>query len=456
MQNDASHTRTRRPVRIRVLNAIVILAAVVLALLAFVTLDHITASERMSEQSNRTYIDCAAAARDLQEGSDYLTSHVRVYISTGDRSYMDAFLDELLVYDRRGKAVETLRTYLGSETSAVVDLEQALKLSNELAERELYAMRLTAAATGLEDIPPLVAEVELSEEDAALSPEEQRELASEIVLGVEYQTSKGQISAAVRACSDQLLKETEETSNLTYTDMRSWIWRMQAIVILLLCLIVFVIFAVIFLILWPLATHTHEIKHGKKLAPTGARELRYLSDAYNQIYDENQARTESLQHAAERDPLTGLYNRGAYDKLLREHKRDVALLLVDVDYFKEVNDTYGHDTGDAVLKKVADLLKTSFRLTDYPCRMGGDEFAVIMTNMNPSLQHVIQAKVSHVSQALQDDSAGLPPVTLSIGVAFSVAGLGEDELYKAANKALYEVKQRGRNGCAFFGEGGLR
>ena len=87
------------------------------------------------------------------------------------------------------------------------------------------------------------------------------------------------------------------------------------------------------------------------------------------------------------DSLTDLLNRGSFDRVLDIYvggERPFAMILVDVDTFKSVNDTYGHSTGDEILKKVADRLKRAFRTIDYVCRIGGDEFAIIMVEMTSS------------------------------------------------------------------------
>ena len=442
----------RRPVRIRMLNAVAIVLAAVLALVALNTVDHIFEAEWQSEQVNAAYHACSDAAHDLQAASDFLTAQARMYVASGNRVYMDAYLEEIEVTDRRGKAVETLKTYMDNDAQSVASLEEALSYSNELADRELYAMQLVATATQLEDVPTDVAQVQLSDEDVARTPQEQRELAEQIVLGEEYQASKDSISSSVNACSDGLLNQLSADVRESEELLQSRLATMQMITIMLLIIVVLIIFALIFLILWPLAAYGHRIARNKKLIPVGADELRYLAIAYNVMYDENRERTMHLQRAAERDALTGLYNRGAYDELLLEHTQDVALLLIDVDYFKTVNDTYGHNTGDAVLKKVATLIEHSFRNTDYPCRVGGDEFAVIMTDIHPTLKHVVAEKVENVASALRSGGDGLPVVTLSVGIAFSGREMIPAELYKAADKALYDVKESGRNGYAFYEE----
>ena len=229
---------------------------------------------------------------------------------------------------------------------------------------------------------------------------------------------------------------------------------LRLIVGLLLAVVLLVIVANALLVVRPLASYTRQVKDGEPLVPAGASELRGLADAYNATYRANRARTLHLRRAAEHDALTGLYNRGAYDMLLAEHTHDVALLLIDVDRFKAVNDGHGHDVGDAVLKKVATAIVRSFRSTDYPCRVGGDEFAVIMTGVGPQLRGVVAKKAECIAEALRDTSDGLPEVSLSIGIAFGEGHQDGEDLYRAADRALYEAKQRGRNGYAFAEEGG--
>lgn len=452
--SDASRGTAGIRVRMRVINAVAIVLASVLALAAVTGIEHVFEAEKNAERINETYRACSSAARDLQEASDYLTTQARMMVVTGDVSYLDAYLEELNVTDRRGRAVQTLHDYLG-DSQAVDDLEEALNQSNALAVQELYAMRLVLDAsgeTGATTTSDLLAQVEVEPEVDALPAEEKLILARDIVIGEDYTVSKQLISNAVSSCADRLLQGLNVQVLASNDELHMRLSVMRAITLMLLAIVVAVICAIIFLILWPLAAYTRQIKQGERLILSGASELSYLADAYNQIYEENHERTVSLQYAAERDALTGLYNRGAYDELLSGSATHVALMLIDVDYFKGVNDTYGHDTGDAVLRKVASLIAHSFRGSDFPCRIGGDEFAVIMTDAHPEMRQVIEEKIETLAAALLDTSDGLPRITISVGVAFSDQLDGQPDLFKAADRALYVVKERGRNGHAFYGE----
>lgn len=146
-----------------------------------------------------------------------------------------------------------------------------------------------------------------------------------------------------------------------------------------------------------------------------------------------------------------LLNRRSFDQILSLYEKDrssFALILADVDVFKQINDTCGHDTGDRILKRVAALLHTTFRSTDYVCRIGGDEFAVIMVDMSRELYYTITDKIAEINGLLAVPEDGLPAVSLSAGVAFSDENGFRGSLFRAADSALYTAKAHGRCGCS--------
>lgn len=127
-----------------------------------------------------------------------------------------------------------------------------------------------------------------------------------------------------------------------------------------------------------------------------------------------------------------------------------ALILVDVDIFKSVNDTYGHAVGDEILKKVSRLLKDAFRSIDYVCRIGGDEFAVVMVDVTSNLQYTVEDKITSINKELAKVEENLPEISLSVGVAFSDRENPGESIFKDADKALYYVKEHGKSGCGFY------
>jgi len=167
------------------------------------------------------------------------------------------------------------------------------------------------------------------------------------------------------------------------------------------------------------------------------------------------AANRELEQLARHDALTGLYNRLALNERIREEflrmKRSgmrYAILLADVDHFKAVNDTFGHETGDAVLRQVGQLLEASARVTDFVARYGGEEFLLILPDTPlESAQRVAEKLCQAVAEAVHPV---VGKVTISIGVA--AAGLedeSEDIALSSADLALYEAKASGRN-CVRF------
>ncbi len=317
---------------------------------------------------------------------------------------------------------------------------------------ELYALRLNAEALGMDNLPSALAAVELSKADRSLSPTDKSERAHELLFGNAYQEKKFDIRDQVQECSILLVETLRTELNDNNDRLMLMTTLMRVNVILLVVVLVLVIGACMLLLLWPMSLYEKNIREDDPLQPAGAQELRYLVDAYNDMYAKNAAHTESLSYEAHNDALTGLLNRGAFNNLLTEHREGSALLLVDVDLFKHYNDDYGHDMGDAILVEVAATLYDSFRSTDYVCRIGGDEFAVIMTRVNSSLKKEIGYKIEKIQAFLRDTSNGLPPTTISVGVAFGEVGCTDDGLFQDADKALYLVKQRGRDGYGFADE----
>lgn len=195
------------------------------------------------------------------------------------------------------------------------------------------------------------------------------------------------------------------------------------------------------------------IQRGEIFPVVGALELQKLAETYNRVYQENQETQKLIRHQAEHDALTELLNRGSYERILDIYETGdspFALILIDVDTFKSVNDTYGHAMGDIILQKVATLLKRTFRSIDYVCRIGGDEFAIIMVEMTSDLKYTIEEKIEAVNETLSKEVDGVPAVSLSVGVAFSDRDNAEDNIFKDADKALYYIKEHGRHGCKIF------
>ena len=160
-----------------------------------------------------------------------------------------------------------------------------------------------------------------------------------------------------------------------------------------------------------------------------------------------------LTDKASVDKLTGLYNRAGYDRILAEMDlNSTILLLFDTDKFKAVNDTYGHETGDRVLVSISRAIRQNFRSEDRVCRIGGDEFVVLMLNVEGDQRDLIRRKVNRINRELAHPEGKLPIVSLSVGVAFGADEPDAETLFAHADEALYKVKQAGGRDCIFYGD----
>lgn len=160
------------------------------------------------------------------------------------------------------------------------------------------------------------------------------------------------------------------------------------------------------------------------------------------------------EHLSVTDGLTGLYNRRHFEyNLEREFLRtkrypsDLSLAMIDVDHFKEVNDTYGHQFGDYALKKISSIIVDSFRKTDMIYRYGGEELAVILpeTPLDGAVIPLerLRQKISEYNFSYNNQEAH---ITVSVGASFNFEGIkSQTELVECADKALYNAKQNGRN-----------
>jgi len=169
-------------------------------------------------------------------------------------------------------------------------------------------------------------------------------------------------------------------------------------------------------------------------------------------------RVERLQIRATRDVLTGIYNRRFMEEALtieqsRAERRGspIGLMMVDVDYFKRFNDTFGHDAGDAVLRGIGRLLRRTMREGDMPCRYGGEEFAVILpgADLAQTRQRAEAIRTAIERWKPQNEGHSFGQVTVSIGIAaLPLNGNSWQAALKVADEALYAAKRGGRNQVA--------
>ena len=217
----------------------------------------------------------------------------------------------------------------------------------------------------------------------------------------------------------------------------------------------------------------HLLQQDMEMCMPGEQESTWVTSLMNLVEDERTghlhmtwqlknataSKREELQlrDAAKRDSLTGLYNRANFETMVQESLRqnrqgevETAVFMLDVDNFKHINDTYGHDQGDAILREIGQRLQKVFRATDAVARLGGDEFAVLIPQ-----SHSRERIRERGAQVVASIGQMQPPVTVSVGLAFAPEG-GDtfEKLYHSADQALYHAKRMGKNCLWVWGDKG--
>lgn len=447
-----NHEKPQSGIRIRTLNYVLFCISVLLYLILIcITLQ---ASRRYDAMLSATdaYIDCQKYVSLTEKSFDYLTGQARLYTMTLDPRHIANYFSRVSNAGYRDSALEQLREYpMDSDISGL--LQAARDQAAQLTARETYAMRLTAESQG-HDISgfPELSGIELLSEDQNADSATLLERARELVFGSDYQSAKDQVENNISSFLDYVMEQIRQKQQDSIFALKNALVEQRVLICILLAGTIILFAAILRLIVLPMQACIRNIRDGKQLKVYGSYEFRYLALTYNQIYEATAANIVMLRNRAEHDPLTGIANRGAFDQcrqLLKDKTSPMALIVIDVDKFKTINDQYGHETGDQVLKKVAQLLEYSFRDSDLPARIGGDEFAVVVMDITVEMKSVIEEKINTINNTLLHPTDGLPKVSLSVGIAFSENGFPED-LYRNADSALYQIK--GNDCCYCFYE----
>ncbi|MFN3829147.1 diguanylate cyclase (GGDEF)-like protein [Tepidimonas ignava] len=256
---------------------------------------------------------------------------------------------------------------------------------------------------------------------------------------------------------------------------RTFLWRLVGLVLLATTLVVFTRHQVYVLIerwIHRLRKALDAIGQGRFeppfARPSPVRELGAVETAINQMADALRRHRDDLHHLTHHDPLTGLPNRVLLRDRLEHaiqscvrHQRYAALLLVDIDRFKHINDTFGHDAGDAVLRQAAQRLRQAVREQDTVARLGDDAFAVVLEDLPATAPQAASTaeRLAHKVQTAMlqpyawDDQQPPYYATASIGLTlFDGDSVHADAVLRQAEVALFRVKEEGRNGIRFFSD----
>ena len=431
---------------------IIIFTAVISFFMLYETFRFSAAFEDVTGATDE-YIELQKDADGLMNASDYLTQEVQNFTVTAEKIHLIRYFEEAEETKRREKAIEKMKDITG-EGTAYKFLQNAMNESLDLMQTEYYAMKLITIACEIEYIPDEVEKVELTKQDAALSNSEKIKLAQRMVHDTTYHRKKEVIRTNMESCLVELEKQTHIIQDEANEKLETRLNNIRVIIFIQLAIIIVILIMTSVLVILPMLRGVYSIKKDEKLPVKGAYEFRYLAKTYNSMYEAFKKSIASLNYEASHDKLTGLYNRAGYDVLSRSvDLGTTAVLMIDVDKFKDINDQYGHDVGDKILQKFARVLRKTFRSEDYICRIGGDEFVVFMMHVTDELRDLIILKTKQINSALADVSDELPPASASIGIAFGHDAPDMETLLKHADEALYMVKENGRGGGSFYDPG---
>ena len=179
----------------------------------------------------------------------------------------------------------------------------------------------------------------------------------------------------------------------------------------------------------------------------------HVVGSYLSIRD-NSAEQRAIQretYNATHDSLTKVYNRAGYDSIIRQRNfQNCFLVVLDIDSFKEINDEYGHTIGDKVLVRFVDVTKKHFREDDVICRIGGDEFVVLLETINSRTPNMVEEKIKLINEELIKPVDDIPAVSISAGGAFGRDASDAFKLFNNADRALYQTKKNGKHGFTIY------
>ena len=451
-----SNAKNSPGIRIKTASRIGVIIGIVIFITVILSISKIETSYNALEERIQLYGASRGYLSDLQKESDFMTEQTRLFVITQKGEYMQRYF-QTVDGEYRNEALKNLQKTIGDNANYKASLDAVTKAfdeSNALMEYEVHAMKLVsqmATYTG-EKLPPDVANYKLPANEVNISDEARKNLAFELIYGANYLRDKKEIDRNIHDSLTVLGNAMNNDSLASTLALKQSIVTLKGLQLVSLVILVTLFIGIAVLILRPLNLYVKAIKAGKTFEVTGAYEFKYLALTYNNIFEINKAAQAQLRYKMEHDALTSVLSRHAFEEcreLLSGAVTPMAFIIVDVDQFKSVNDTHGHEAGDVALVRVAGILKKNFSSTDVVARYGGDEFVVLQPNKTEKDRADIESTLKQINESLKNPEGNEIPLSVSMGVAFSEAGYTE-ELMRHADEALYYVKAHGRANHHFY------
>lgn len=436
-------------ISLRTTYILIVIVATIISGLLFYSTFRLSVGFRILTESTEEQIEKRKAARELMDASDFMTESVQCFVVRGEVRFLDEYFIEVFRNNRREEAIGIMSVGEG-DNAALQALLTAMDHSNRLMETEYYAMRLVIEADGIRNYPDALASVQLTDEDLALSPEGKRVRAVSLVFSDDYYDQKEIIRENMRASLDELEKKAYDTDEAEMDEFSKEVVLVRVAIAIQIAGVVFLVWFTSRMGIHPVLNAVKRIKADNPIPDAGAREFRYLARAYNRMYEVYKKSLARLNYKASHDELTGAYNRAGYDLLLEGlDLKTTYMMLFDVDNFKSINDTYGHEVGDKVLVKLVKVLKNNFRSDDCICRIGGDEFVVLMVHTEDNKRKLVSEKLTKINKELEEADDGLPAASISVGIAHGREASDAVTLFEKTDAAMYRSKKIGKHTFTF-------
>ena len=449
-QNLSADRNQSRGIHLNHLNVLLIFIGLVIALFMVFSMYQTNNSFNQIVNVTEAYLSAQQTAGMLSNVSSEMSEQCAAFIHSGTPDPTYAYAGQLNAIDAQ---IEANAAYADTGESEDEFLVKALAAFRTKIATETRAMRLMADTLpmGLEAFPPLIQQTELSEEDQALSPEEKKSTALALIGSEEYLACEKTISEAVDDSHRVASEKGKNRAMQTAAQVKKVMRRQKLLVLLFVVVAMVALIMNRALIISPIQRSVDKLDKREPLPVEGSYEVRHLANVYNEVLKDNAEKTAALSHAATHDFLTGLKNRAEFDRLYKESKEEkVGIMVADVDRVKQFNDEFGHEVGDRVLKAVADKLTEHFRPEDHVCRIGGDEFCIIMPGLGQAQAGTVTEKVRKINHELQEAGTGLPPITISAGFAFWDRPDPGESLFRDADNTLLSVKKARTDCCAVY------
>lgn len=438
-------------VNVLMIPALVILAvlhAAVIFLIFGINSEGAALSNAMQISSSRIsdVTSLLAGTSVLSETSSTFVMHPETEPGVTNYGPLVAYASELQL-DRRSDDILARFNTKDVPEGAITMLRQAAENSDFLIERQLHAISLICVDHPLPKQPEVLSSiplVALTGEEKSYSDDERQYKATNLISNQQYASNMQSLSQNVQGCVGMLQKIAGEQSakvNSTMSAYRTWLWvNTFAIMGVLIALFIGLYRGIID----PLVKASKKINSDERLENKGLKEMRLLSTSYNELMDRRDSLDGMLREAAEKDVLTGLGNRYAFDQLVntimneKDVNKTLTFVLFDVNFLKRTNDTRGHEAGDNLLKKAAKCIDAIFKNEDQTntFRIGGDEFASILIGEDEN-------KVLSMLEEFEEKQ-NKEGISISYGYSFSsqISEKPSRKMMEEADERMYKCKQR--------------